>query len=172
MRTITTIGIDLAKKVFQIHGVDAEGKVVVARKLRRKEVLAFFAKLAPCLVGMEACGSAPLGEPRGSFATRPACSGARAWRSSPARRAGRSAPHGTRWHLRGWPSRRPISSGGVRGCRIRGLANRRRAHDCNARARGTRRKASRGCGGADGMMLIGRSSRRENLPFVTGVEPT
>ena len=51
MRTITTIGIDLAKKVFQVHGVDAEGKVVVARKLRRKEVLAFFAKLAPCLVG-------------------------------------------------------------------------------------------------------------------------
>jgi transposase len=58
MRTITTIGIDLAKKVFQVHGVDAEGKVVVARKLRRKEVLAFFAKLPPCLVGMEACGSA------------------------------------------------------------------------------------------------------------------
>src|SRR5262249_15832239 len=46
------------KKVFQVHGVDAEGKVVVARKLRRKEVLAFFAKLAPCLVGMEARGSA------------------------------------------------------------------------------------------------------------------
>ena len=58
MTTITTIGIDLAKKVFQVHGVDADGKVVVARKLRRKEVLAFFAKLAPCLVGMEACGSA------------------------------------------------------------------------------------------------------------------
>ena len=58
MTTITTIGLDLAKKVFQVHGVDAEGKVVVARKLRRKEVLAFFAKLAPCLVGMEACGSA------------------------------------------------------------------------------------------------------------------
>jgi transposase len=58
MTTITTIGLDLAKKVFQIHGVDGEGKVVVARKLRRKEVLAFFAKLAPCLVGMEACGSA------------------------------------------------------------------------------------------------------------------
>jgi transposase len=46
------------KECFQIHGVDAEGKVVVARKLGRKEVLAFFAKLAPCLVGMEACGSA------------------------------------------------------------------------------------------------------------------
>ena len=58
MTTITTIGLDLAKKVFQVHGVDAEGKVVVARKLRRKEVLAFFAKLPPCLVGMEACGSA------------------------------------------------------------------------------------------------------------------
>src|SRR5215472_7361539 len=58
MTTITTIGLDLAKKVFQVHGVDAEGKVVVARKLRRKEVLVFFAKLSPCLVGMEACGSA------------------------------------------------------------------------------------------------------------------
>jgi transposase len=58
MTRITTIGLDLAKKVFQVHGVDAEGKVVVARKLRRKEVLAFFAKLPPCLVGMEACGSA------------------------------------------------------------------------------------------------------------------
>ena len=46
------------QRKFQVHGVDAEGKVVVARKLRRKEVLAFFAKLAPCLVGMEACGSA------------------------------------------------------------------------------------------------------------------
>jgi transposase len=58
MTTITTIGLDLAKKVFQVHGVDAEGKVGVARKLRRKEVLAFFAKLPPCLVGVEACGSA------------------------------------------------------------------------------------------------------------------
>src|SRR5215472_16998959 len=58
MTTITTIGLDLAKKVFQVHGVDAEGEVVAARKLRRKEVLAFFAKLPPCLVGMEACGSA------------------------------------------------------------------------------------------------------------------
>ena len=60
MTAITTIGLDLAKKVFQVHGVDAEGKVVVARKLRRKEVLTFFARLAPCLVGMEACGSAHL----------------------------------------------------------------------------------------------------------------
>ena len=58
MTRITTIGLDLAKKVSQVHGIDAGGKVVVARKLRCKEVLAFFAKLAPCLVGMEACGSA------------------------------------------------------------------------------------------------------------------
>ena len=43
----TTIGLDLAKKVFQVHGVDAEGKMVVARKLRRKEVLAFFAGAVP-----------------------------------------------------------------------------------------------------------------------------
>jgi transposase len=52
MRIIFTIGLDLAKKVFQVHAVDAVGKVVVARKLRRKEVLALFAKLPPCLVGM------------------------------------------------------------------------------------------------------------------------
>jgi transposase len=58
MTRITTIGLDLAKKVFQVHGVDAEGEVVVARRLRRKEVLAFFAKLSPCLIGIEACGSA------------------------------------------------------------------------------------------------------------------
>ena len=58
MRTITTIGLDLAKKVLHVHGADAADNVVVARRLRRKEVLAFFAKLPPCLVGMEACGSA------------------------------------------------------------------------------------------------------------------
>src|SRR5215475_8582246 len=57
MTTIITIGLDLAKKVFQVHGVDADGKVVVARKLRRGEVLRFFAKLPPCLVGIEACHS-------------------------------------------------------------------------------------------------------------------
>ena len=58
MNRITTIGLDLAKKVFQIHGVDEQGNVVVARQLRRKEVLAYFARLPACLVGMEACGSA------------------------------------------------------------------------------------------------------------------
>jgi transposase len=47
MTRITTIGLDLAKKVFHVHGVDVAGNVVVARRLRRKEVLAFFAKLPP-----------------------------------------------------------------------------------------------------------------------------
>ena len=58
MTSITTIGIDLAKNVFQVHGVDAAGKIVVTKQLRRKQVLAFFSELPPCLVGMEACGSA------------------------------------------------------------------------------------------------------------------
>lgn len=54
---ITTIGLDLAKTVFQVHGVDASGAVVVRKTLRRAQVLTFFAKLSPCLVGMEACGT-------------------------------------------------------------------------------------------------------------------
>jgi transposase len=58
MNSTTTIGIDLAKSVFQVHGVDAEGRVTVARQLKRRQVLTFFAKLPPCLVGMEACASA------------------------------------------------------------------------------------------------------------------
>ncbi len=58
MQIVTTIGLDLAKSVFQVHGVDAAGKVVVARQLRRGQVLDFFRKLPPCLVGMEACSSA------------------------------------------------------------------------------------------------------------------
>jgi transposase len=55
---ISTIGIDLAKNVFQVHGVDAHGDVVVVRKLRRAQVVAFFAKVPVCLVGMEACATA------------------------------------------------------------------------------------------------------------------
>jgi transposase len=55
---VTTIGIDLAKHVFQVHGVDANDKVVFNKPLRRSQVLPFFAKLAPCLIGMEACASA------------------------------------------------------------------------------------------------------------------
>jgi transposase len=57
MQTITTIGLDIAKSVFQVHGVDADGKVVVRRLLKRRYVLAFFQKLPPCLVGIEACAS-------------------------------------------------------------------------------------------------------------------
>ena len=54
---ITTIGLDLAKNVFQVHGVDATGQVVVRKSLRRSQMLPFFAKLPPCLVGIEACGT-------------------------------------------------------------------------------------------------------------------
>src|SRR5262245_27946074 len=54
---ITTIGIDLAKNVFQVHGVDGHGKVVMARRLRRKQVIDFFGKIPSCLVGMEACAT-------------------------------------------------------------------------------------------------------------------
>jgi len=55
---ITTIGLDIAKNVFQVHGIDANEKVVVRKQLRRSQVLAFFAALAPCLIGMEACATA------------------------------------------------------------------------------------------------------------------
>ncbi|HKI61369.1 MAG TPA: IS110 family transposase [Mariprofundaceae bacterium] len=54
---ITTIGIDLAKEVFQVHGVDIHGKAVLRKQLRRSEMAKFFANLEPCLIGMEACGS-------------------------------------------------------------------------------------------------------------------
>ena len=58
MKSITTTGLDLAKSVFQVHCVDAQQNVVVARKLTRSGLLGFFAKLAPHLIGVEACGSA------------------------------------------------------------------------------------------------------------------
>jgi len=57
MQAITTIGLDIAKSVFQVHGIDAEGNVVVRRQLKRRYVLTFFQKLPPCLVGIEACAS-------------------------------------------------------------------------------------------------------------------
>ena len=60
MQTITTIGLDIAKSVFQVHGVDAGGQVIVRRQLKRRYVLTFFQKLSPCLVGIEACA---LGSP-------------------------------------------------------------------------------------------------------------
>ena len=55
---ITTIGLDIAKNVFQVHGIDAAEKVVVRKQLRRGQVMKFFAALPPCLVGMEACATA------------------------------------------------------------------------------------------------------------------
>jgi transposase len=58
MKNITTIGIDLAKQVFQVHGVNARGKVVLKKAIRRQQMFAFFAGLPPCLIGLEACGSA------------------------------------------------------------------------------------------------------------------
>ena len=58
MGDITTIGLDLAKNVFQVHAVDAAGNVVVRKRLRRGQVLAFFAGIPPCLVGLEACATA------------------------------------------------------------------------------------------------------------------
>lgn len=58
MSEITTIGLDLAKRVFQVHGVDAAGAVVLRRQLKRRQVEGFFGKLPACLVGMEACGTA------------------------------------------------------------------------------------------------------------------
>ena len=57
MQTITTIGLDIAKSVFQVHGVDAAGRVVIRRQLKRRHVLAFFQRLRPCLIGIEACAS-------------------------------------------------------------------------------------------------------------------
>jgi len=57
MQTITTIGLDIAKWVFQVHGVDGNGLVVIRRQLKRRHVLPFFEKLPPCLIGIEACAS-------------------------------------------------------------------------------------------------------------------
>ena len=55
---VSTIGVDLAKNVFQVHGVDSVGNVVITRQLRRKQIIEFFGKIPACLVGMEACGTA------------------------------------------------------------------------------------------------------------------
>ena len=61
MHTITTIGLDIAKSVFQVHGIDAQGKVIIRLQLKRRYVLAFFQKLPPCLVGIEACAPVIIG---------------------------------------------------------------------------------------------------------------
>jgi transposase len=55
MQAVTTIGFDIAKSVFQVHGVDTVGQVIIRRQLKRRQVIAFFQKLPACLVGIEAC---------------------------------------------------------------------------------------------------------------------
>ncbi len=57
MSSVSVIGLDIAKRVFQIHGVDGSGAVVVRRQLRRGEMVRYFGKLAPCLIGLEACAT-------------------------------------------------------------------------------------------------------------------
>ncbi len=58
MEKITTIGLDIAKNVFQLHGIDENGEVVLRKSLRRRQVITFFSNLSPCLIGMEACATA------------------------------------------------------------------------------------------------------------------
>jgi transposase len=58
MSKITTIGLDLAKNVFQVHGIDETDQMVVRKPLRRGQVLGFFARLSRCLIGMKACATA------------------------------------------------------------------------------------------------------------------
>jgi transposase len=57
MQTVSTIGLDIAKSLFQVHGVDGAGQVVIRRQLKRRYVLTFFQNVPPCLVGIEACAS-------------------------------------------------------------------------------------------------------------------
>ena len=57
MQAVTTIGLDIAKSVLQVHGVDAQGTIAIRRPLKRRQVLPFFKKLPPCLVGIEACAT-------------------------------------------------------------------------------------------------------------------
>ncbi len=57
MGELTTIGLDIAKSVFQVHGVDAEGRVVIRQRLTRRRLLPFFARLPHCLIGIEACAT-------------------------------------------------------------------------------------------------------------------
>ena len=58
MSTVTTICLDIAKSVFQVHGISVTGEVLIRRQVRRGQVLKFFAPLPPCLIGIEACASA------------------------------------------------------------------------------------------------------------------
>src|SRR5271155_5481205 len=74
LSSVATVGLDLAKHVFQVHGVDASGRVVVAKAIRRTKLLEFFASLPGCLVGLEACGSAQGASRRWAIGTCANCS--------------------------------------------------------------------------------------------------
>ena len=76
---VTTIGLDIAKNVFQVHGIDAAEKVVVRKQLRRRQVLEFFKALPACLVGMEACATAHYWWSRWRLLTRRRASPGRCW---------------------------------------------------------------------------------------------
>ena len=58
---VSTVGLDLAKNVFQVHAIDESGEVIVAKALRRRQMMPFFSKLEPCLIGIEACGTVTSG---------------------------------------------------------------------------------------------------------------
>src|SRR6058998_507834 len=75
MQTVTTVGLDIAKSVFQVHCVDAAGQVVIRRQLKRRYVLAFLQKLPPCLIGIEACASSHHGEAEEDLGPMEALSG-------------------------------------------------------------------------------------------------
>ena len=57
MQTVSPIGLNIAKSLFQVHGIDAAGQVAIRRQLKRRHLLTFFEKLPPCLIGIEACAS-------------------------------------------------------------------------------------------------------------------
>ena len=78
MQAITTIGLDVAKSVFQVHSVNADGNVVLRRQLKRRYVLAFFQKLPSCLVGIEACASLGVVSHRAKIVSPIRCNGAAA----------------------------------------------------------------------------------------------
>jgi hypothetical protein len=63
MKEVTTVGVDLAKAVFTMHGVDVAGRTVLRKTVRREKLMEFMAALPPCLIGMEACGGAPAASP-------------------------------------------------------------------------------------------------------------
>jgi transposase len=88
----TTIGLDIAKRVFQVHGTDTRGKSTMTRRLKRAEVLRFFANLQPCLIGIEACDDedgGAAGDARITSGTPRACVGTHGAEQSAARATGR-----------------------------------------------------------------------------------